>query len=400
MSETMPEDCVGLVEGKFEVFDETLELEGGGRLEGFTLAYESYGTLNRARSNALLVCHALSGDQHAAGYNDPTETKPGWWDNFIGPGKPLDTNRFFVVCINVLGSCKGSTGPASINPATGEPYGLDFPLVTVKDWVASQKRLMDRLGLERWLAVIGGSLGGMQALQWAIDYPEKLHAVVAIAATPKLSAQNIAFNEVARQAIMADPEFYGGRYYGRGKPRGGLGLARMIGHITYLSDDIMRTKFGRNLRKGQPLSYGFDIDFEVESYLRYQGQRFVDQFDANSYLYLTKALDYFDPAASTGEDLACAFAHSNNRFLVLAFNRDWRFAAERSREIVRALYANNLEVSFAEVDSPQGHDAFLLKIKSYHDIVRSFLNRLANEHICHASILRSSNSGSNPDRGY
>jgi len=379
MPERIPEDSVGIVTGATEHFAEPLVLESGERLESFDLAYEAYGTLNRDASNAVLVCHALSGDQHAAGYHSMEDRKPGWWDNLIGPGKPLDTNRFYVVCVNVLGSCKGSTGPASINPATGEPYALDFPIVTVKDWVASQVRLMDRLGIGLWRAVVGGSLGGMQAMQWAIDYPERLDAALAIAATPKLSAQNIAFNEVARQAIMTDPEFHGGRFYGHTKPRRGLALARMIGHITYLSEDAMRDKFGRDLRKGRPLSYGFDVDFEVESYLRYQGRRFVDRFDANSYLYLTKVLDYFDPAAEYGNDLAAAFQRSNNRFLVIAFSSDWRFAAERSREITRALYANNLEVTFAEVEAPQGHDAFLLRIGPYHDMVAAYMDRLGRE---------------------
>ncbi|HKJ87546.1 MAG TPA: homoserine O-acetyltransferase, partial [Gammaproteobacteria bacterium] len=278
-----------------------------------------------------------------------------------------------------LGGCKGSTGPSSINPATGEPYALDFPIVTVKDWAASQRRLMERLGIEKWRAVVGGSLGGMQALQWTIDYPEHIDACLAIAATPKLSAQNIAFNEVARRAIMTDPEFHGGRYYGRDKPRRGLALARMIGHITYLSEDAMRDKFGRDLRKGQPLSYGFDVDFEVESYLRYQGRRFVDRFDANSYLYLTKVLDYFDPAGAHDGDLSKAFARSDNRFLVIAFSSDWRFSAERSREITHALYANNLDVTFAEIEAPQGHDAFLLKIAPYHEMVRAYMDRLTQE---------------------
>ncbi|MFA9459415.1 homoserine O-succinyltransferase MetX [Thiohalorhabdus sp. Cl-TMA] len=379
MPETIPEDSVGLVEGAVEYFEEPLELESGERLERYELAYETYGTLNAARSNAVLVCHALSGDQHAAGYQSMEDRKPGWWDNMIGPGKPVDTRRFYVVCVNVLGSCKGSTGPASPNPATGEPYALDFPIVTVKDWVASQRRLMERLGIEKWVAVMGGSLGGMQALQWTIDFPECLDACLAIAATPKLSAQNIAFNEVARQAIMTDPEFHGGRYYDRDNPRRGLALARMIGHITYLSEDAMRDKFGRDLRKGQPLSYGFDVDFEVESYLRYQGRRFVDRFDANSYLYLTKVLDYFDPAGAHEGDLARAFADSDNRFLVIAFSSDWRFSAERSREITHALYANNLDVTFAEIEAPQGHDAFLLKIAPYHDMVRAYMDRLAGE---------------------
>ncbi|MFP4615427.1 MAG: homoserine O-acetyltransferase [Thiohalorhabdus sp.] len=379
MPETIPEDSVGLVEGAVEHFDEPLELESGERLERFDLAYETYGTLNADHSNAVLVCHALSGDQHAAGYQSMEDRKPGWWDNMIGPGKPLDTRRFFVVCVNVLGSCKGSTGPASINPATGEPYALDFPIVTVKDWVASQRRLMERLSIAKWVAVVGGSLGGMQALQWTIDYPERLDACLAIAAAPKLSAQNIAFNEVARQAIMTDPEFHGGRYYERDTPRRGLALARMIGHITYLSEDAMRDKFGRDLRKGQPLSYGFDVDFEVESYLRYQGRRFVDRFDANSYLYLTKVLDYFDPAGAHDGDLAKAFAGSDNRFLVIAFSSDWRFSADRSREITHALYANNLDVTFAEIEAPQGHDAFLLRIGPYHDMVRAYMDRLARE---------------------
>ncbi|MCE5393156.1 MAG: homoserine O-acetyltransferase [Acidithiobacillus sp.] len=380
MTEKIPPDSVGLVEPQDMIVAAEFPLACGQSLPGYTLRYECYGQLNARRSNAILICHALSGDHHAAGYHRPDDRKPGWWDNMIGPGKPIDTRRFFVVCSNFLGSCKGSTGPASINPATGEPWGLDFPMVTVPDWVRTQVALSDHLGIEQWAAIIGGSLGGMQVLQWAIDYPERLRHAVVIAAAPKLSAQNIGFNEVCRQAILGDPNFHGGRYYQQGPgPRQGLALARMIGHITYLSDDAMGQKFGRETRGGKALSYGFDVDFEVESYLRYQGQRFVDQFDANSYLYITKALDYFDPAASHGGDLVATVARAKAQFLVISFSSDWRFAPERSREIVQALFRAGLEVSYAEIQSRHGHDSFLLPIPQYHRVMGAYLERIAKE---------------------
>ncbi|MEW5792261.1 MAG: homoserine O-succinyltransferase MetX [Pseudomonadota bacterium] len=380
MPESIPENSVGLVTPQSRHFSEPLLLECGRTLPEYTLAYECYGKLNADRSNAVLLCHALSGDHHAAGYHSMADRKPGWWDALVGPGKPVDTSRFFVVCANVIGSCKGSTGPASTNPETGKPYGLDFPMVTVKDWVQTQARLADVLGIAQWAAVVGGSLGGMQVLQWAIDLPERLRHAVVIAATPKLSAQNIAFNEVARQAIMTDPDFHEGRYYEFDtKPRRGLALARMVGHITYLSEDAMRQKFGRDLRNGKDFSFGFDVEFEVESYLRYQGRSFVERFDANSYLYITKALDYFDPAAAYDGNLTAALAGVTARFLVVSFTSDWRFAPARSREIVTALYANNLEVSYAEIEAHQGHDAFLMPIAQYVEVFGGYMDRVARE---------------------
>lgn len=369
-------DSVGLVVARSVDFPAPLDLESGRTLPGFTLKYETYGTLNAARSNAVLVCHALSGDHHAAGWYTAQDKRPGWWDSCIGPGKPIDTNRFYVVSCNNLGSCMGSTGPLSINPASGAPWGPDFPIVTVRDWVRAQARLADHLGIERFAAVIGGSLGGMQALQWAIEFPDRVYASVLIAAAARLSAQNIAFNEVARKAIQSDPDFHAGRYADHGVvPRRGLMLARMLGHITYLSDALMRQKFGRELKEGR-LSFGFDVEFQIESYLRHQGETFVDRFDANTYLLMTKALDYFDPAAATGDDLAAALSPARARFLVVAFTSDWRFAPERSRELVDALHATAKRVSYAEIDSPEGHDAFLLRDPQYCAVLRGFLARV------------------------
>lgn len=380
MPDSIPSDSVGLVTPQSQDFTEALLLESGRTLPAYTLAYECYGDLNAERSNAVLLCHALSGDHHAAGYHDLGDRKAGWWDALVGPGKPVDTSRFFVVCANFIGSCKGSTGPASLNPESGRPYGLDFPIVTVRDWVRTYVRLAEHLGIAQWAAVVGGSLGGMQVMQYAIDHPDALRHAVVIAAAPKLSAQNIAFNEVARQAIMTDPEFHAGRYYEFDtKPRRGLALARMIGHITYLSEDAMRRKFGRDLRNGKDLAFGFDVEFEVESYLRYQGRSFVERFDANSYLYITKALDYFDPAASQGGSLAAALAPAKAQFLVMAFTSDWRFPPARSREIVTALYANNLEVSYAEIEAHQGHDAFLMPIPQYLAVFGGYMERVARE---------------------
>jgi len=377
MPDSLPADSVGLVTPQIQVFDTPLELDCGRTLPGYELVYETYGELNADASNAILICHALSGDHHAAGYHSLEDRKPGWWETCIGPGKPIDTNRFFVVSPNNLGGCKGSTGPMSINPEKGKPYGPDFPIVTVRDWVRSQARLADVLGITAWAAVIGGSLGGMQALQWAIDFPDRLRHALVIAAAPKLSAQNIGFNEVARQAIMSDPDFHEGHYYEHGViPRRGLMLARMLGHITYLSDESMRAKFGRELREGK-LKFGFDVDFQVESYLRYQGQAFVEKFDANTYLLMTKALDYFDPAAEYGDDLARALAGATAEFLVVSFTSDWRFAPARSREIVKALLDSHKPVSYAEIEAHHGHDAFLMPIKDYMDVFHSYLNRVA-----------------------
>ena len=364
---------VGVVTPQTFVCDRDTVLACGQTLAGYQLVYETYGTLAPGADNAILICHALSGDHHAAGVHDDAGRKPGWWDNAIGPGKAIDTNRWFVVCPNNLGGCSGSTGPASTNPATGKPYGPDFPLVTVEDWVDAQAALAEHLGVGRWAAVIGGSLGGMQALDWAIRRPQQVDRAVVVAAAPRLSTQNIAFNEIARQAIRSDPEFHDGRYLEHGTlPRRGLKLARMLGHITYLSGEGMRDKFGRELREGK-LSFNFDVEFQVESYLRYQGERFVERFDANTYLLMTKALDYFDPAARNGGDLRAALAPASARFFVAAFSSDWRFAPARSREIVNALMANGQRVSYAEIESDHGHDGFLMPIAPYHQMLRDFL---------------------------
>ncbi|QIT54175.1 homoserine O-acetyltransferase [Aquisalimonas sp. 2447] len=379
MSEQLPADCVGLVTPQSMQFDQPLELDCGRTLPSYHLVYETYGELNADASNAILVCHALSGDHHAAGYHSVDERKPGWWDACIGPGKPLDTNRFFIVCSNNLGGCRGSSGPISTNPGTGQLYGADFPMVTVPDWVRSQARLADRLGITQWAAVVGGSLGGMQALQWAIDFPERVRHAVVIAAAPKLSAQNIAFNEVARQAILQDPEFHEGHYAEYGVvPRRGLSLARMLGHITYLSEDAMRAKFGRELREGK-INFNYDVEFEVESYLRYQAENFVDHFDANTYLLMTRALDYFDPASEHDDNLAAALKHVTASFLVLSFTSDWRFPSTRSREIVRALQDGNKRVTYSEIEAPQGHDSFLMPIPIYRDLLRAYMARVAGE---------------------
>jgi homoserine O-acetyltransferase len=376
MPDTLPADSVGLVTPQKHVFNTPLKLDCGRTLPNYELVYETYGQLNPQASNAILICHALSGDHHAAGYHSLQDRKPGWWETCIGPGKPIDTNRFFVVSPNNLGGCKGSTGPMSINPEKGKPYGPDFPIVTVKDWVRSQARLADVLGITSWAAVVGGSLGGMQAMQWAIDFPDRLHHALVIAAAPKLSAQNIGFNEVARQAIMSDPDFHAGHYYEHEViPRRGLMLARMLGHITYLSDESMRAKFGRELREGK-LKFGFDVDFQVESYLRYQGQAFVEKFDANTYLLMTKSLDYFDPAADFNDDLAQAMSGVQAEFLVMSFTSDWRFAPSRSREIVKALLDSRKKVTYAEIEAHHGHDAFLMPIKDYLDVFHSYMTRV------------------------
>ncbi len=376
MPDTIPADSVGLVETKTITIKKPLALDCGRTLPEFTLAYETYGELNSDRSNAILICHALSGDQHAAGYYAMQDRKPGWWDNCIGPGKPFDSNDFFIVCPNNLGGCKGSSGPTTTNPKTGKPYGPGFPLVTVRDWVLSQSHLADELGIQQWAAVIGGSLGGMQVMQWAIDFPKRIRHALVIAAAPKLTAQNIAFNEVARQAIFSDPNFHQGRYYEHNTvPRQGLMLARMLGHITYLSDDAMREKFGRDLREGK-LNFGFDVEFQVESYLRYQGKSFVDRFDANTYLIMTKVLDYFDPALNFNHNLAQAFNETDASFLVVSFTGDWRFSPARSREIVRALIAANKKVSYVEIEAELGHDAFLTTIPEYHAALHAYINTI------------------------
>ena len=377
-------DSVGIVTPETLHFDTPLTLECNRTLPAFDLVVETYGTLNADKSNAVLICHALSGSHHAAGYHSAEDKKPGWWDTMIGPGKPIDTNHYYVVCLNNIGSCHGSTGPTTPNPdsATGAPYGPDFPLITIKDWVTTQVMLADRLGIQVWHAIVGGSMGGMQALQWSVDYPERLQRCVVIASTPKLSAQNIAFNEVARQSILSDPDFKDGYYLEAGTyPRRGLILARMVGHITYLTEDAMKSKFGRDLKSGK-FMYGYDVEFQVESYLRYQGERFSENFDANTYLLMTKALDYFDPTRGYVDDdslsdieaLKATLAHTQCQFLVVSFTTDWRFAPERSQELVDALMANAKPVSYVNVDAPHGHDSFLFDIPRYMNAVRGFMN--------------------------
>ena len=368
---------VGVVTPQRVSFSEPLKLRSGAVLPGFELVFETYGKLNAAGSNAVLVCHALSGGHHVAGTHAGDPKSVGWWDNLVGPGKPLDTNRFFVVGVNNLGGCFGSTGPLSVNPLTGKRYGADFPMVTVEDWVAAQARLADHLGIDTWAAVMGGSLGGMQALEWTLQYPDRIRHAMVIASAPKLSAQNIAFNEVARQAIISDPDFHGGHYAEHGViPVRGLRLARMVGHITYLSDSQMGEKFGRNLRHGEH-KFTYDVDFEVESYLRYQGDKFAGFFDANTYLMMTKALDYFDPAYAYGGDLARALARAKSRFLVVSFSTDWRFSPARSREIVFALLHNRRHVAYAEIDCDSGHDSFLLDDAHYHAVLAAYLENIS-----------------------
>lgn len=368
---------VGVVTPQYVQIDKSLQLKSGLVLDSYHLVYETYGQLNAERSNAVLICHALSGNHHVAGVYAETEKSLGWWDNMVGPGKPIDTKRFFVIGVNNLGGCHGSTGPASIDTKTGKHYGASFPVVTVEDWVETQAQLAEHLGIEQFAAVVGGSLGGMQAMQWTLDYPEKVRHALVVAAAAKLTAQNIAFNDVARQAIMTDQEFYGGNYYAYDTlPRRGLRLARMLGHITYLSDDSMAAKFGRNLRKSE-LSFGFDVEFEIESYLRYQGDKFADLFDANTYLLMTKALDYFNPADAYNGDLSAAFRVAKANYLILSFTSDWRFSPERSREIVKALLDNKINVSYAEITSSHGHDSFLMETPYYHQLVRAYMDNIS-----------------------
>ena len=368
-------DSVGIVAAQTAHFSEPLTLKSGEILPQFQLVYETYGTLNADKSNAVLICHALSGTHHVAGKYSEDDKYPGWWDNLVGPNKPLDTNKFFVIGVNNLGGCHGSSGAASINPATGKAFGSKFPVLTVEDWVNSQTRLADYLGIKQLAAVIGGSLGGMQALQWTIAYPERVRHALVIASAPNLTAQNMAFNEVARQAIITDPEFHNGDYYEHGVvPRRGLRIARMLGHITYLSDDAMGAKFGRKLK--DTIKYTFDVEFEMESYLRYQGDKFAGEFDANTYLRMTRALDYFDPALNYDGDLSKALANVKAKFLVVSFTSDWRFSPARSREIVKALLDNELSVSYAEVTAAHGHDAFLMPDLHYHNILRNYLGTI------------------------
>nr|WP_082878402.1 MULTISPECIES: homoserine O-acetyltransferase [unclassified Oleiphilus] len=372
-------DSVGLVEPKLQHFDQALKLDCGKTLSQYDLIYETYGELNESRSNAVLICHALSGDHHAAGYHQEDDPKPGWWDSCIGPGKPIDTNVFFVVCLNNLGGCKGSTGPTTLCPETGERYGPDFPIVTVRDWVESQARLADVLGIDVWAAVVGGSLGGMQALRWSLDYPKRVKHAVVIASTPKLTAQNIAFNEIARKAITSDPSFHDGRYYLHDTvPAKGLMLARMIGHITYLSDEAMGEKFGR-VTKSENFNFDYGVEFEVESYLNYQGKRFSKTFDANTYLLMTRALDYFDPAQDFDGDLVKALEVSQCSYFVASFSSDWRFSPERSQVLVDAMIKANKPVSYCEIDAPHGHDAFLIPTPRYTAAFSAYMQRVAKE---------------------
>ena len=372
----MPGQSVGVVESQRAHFDQALHLRSGGILPAYDLVYETYGTLNAAKSNAILVCHALSGHHHVAGHYADQPDNIGWWDNIVGPGRPLDTDKFFIVGLNNLGGCHGSTGPASTNPATGKPWGAAFPIIAVNDWVHAQAGLADRLGIDSWAAVMGGSLGGMQALRWSITFPERVRNAIIIAAAPKLSAQNIAFNDVARQAILTDPDFHGGNFYAYDtRPVRGLRLARMLGHITYLSDDQMGEKFGREMRNSA-FSFGFDVEFEIESYLRYQGDKFAGYFDANTYLLMTKALDYFDPSREDNGDLKATMARTQANFLIASFTTDWRFTPARSKEIVAALLANGRPVSYAEIDLNFGHDSFLMEDAHYHGVVDAFLRNI------------------------
>ncbi|MBB4842815.1 homoserine O-acetyltransferase [Paucibacter oligotrophus] len=371
---------IGQVSPQTMHFNTPLPLRSGAQLASYQLVYETYGQLNAECSNAVLVCHALNASHHLAGSYAGQENSEGWWNNLIGPGKPLDTDKFFVIGINNLGSCFGSTGPMHTNPATGQIYGADFPVVTVQDWVDAQARVLDELGIQQLAAVLGGSLGGMQALDWSLRYPERMRHCIAIATAPALSAQNIAFNEVARRAIITDPDFHGGHFYAHGVvPKRGLRVARMIGHITYLSDDVMESKFGRQMRAAE-LGYSTqDIEFQIESYLRYQGDKFSDYFDANTYLLITRALDYFDPAREHGGDLSRTFASARCKYLLASFTTDWRFSPARSREIVKALLDNKRDVSYAEIDAPHGHDAFLLEDPRYHGLLRAYFQRIAGE---------------------
>ena len=382
MSEYIENDengvSVGLVEKKYFTFAEppdSMVLESNARLGPITIAYETLGTLNEDKSNVILVLHALSGDSHIAGYYGEEDRKPGWWEIMVGPGKGIDTDKYFVICPNIIGSCMGSTGPSSINPETGKPYGFDFPVVTIGDMVKAQKALLDHLGIEKILTVVGGSIGGMQVLEWAVRYPGIVFSAIPLATTTRHSALAIAFNEVARQAIMADPNWNMGKYYDSDKPNLGLALARMVGHVTYLSDEAMRNKFGRRLQNKGDFSFNFDADFQVESYLRYQGQKFVDRFDANSFLYITKAADYFDLRRQHGRGSEVeAFAKTEAKFLVISFTSDWLYPTYQSRAMVKSMKKNNLDVSFCEIEAEWGHDAFLLPNERLSTLIKGFLD--------------------------
>ena len=380
MTDKFPNDSIGLVTPRTVNFDTPLLLASGRLLNSHQLVYETYGSLNAQKSNAVLICHALSANHHAAGYHSHTDKRPGWWNNYIGPGKAIDTNRFFVVCPNNLGGCHGSTGPNSINPETNRPWGADFPTLRVRDWVNSQCLLADYLGITQWAAIIGGSLGGMQAMRWSLEYPERVKHCVVIASAMKLTAQNIAFNESARQAIMTDANFCQGNYLTqKTQPKQGLSVARMIGHISYLSDDGMGQKFGRELRSGT-FARGLDtlVEFEIESYLRYQGGVFASSFDANTYILMTRALDYFDLAREYNNDPVAAFKNAKAHFLVISFTSDWRFSPERSRDIVQALLHAKKSVTYAEINSNYGHDAFLLQIERYHKVLSTYMNNICS----------------------
>ena len=374
-----------IAESKSMLFEAPLPLQSGASIHGYSLSYETYGTLNTDKSNAVLICHALNASHHVAGVYADQPHNTGWWDNMIGPGKSLDTDQFFVIGVNNLGSCFGSTGPMHANPDTGRVYGADFPVVTVEDWVNAQARLLDALGIEQLAAVMGGSLGGMQALSWTLQYPERVKHAVVVASAPNLNAENIAFNEVARRAIVTDPDFHDGHFYAQGVvPKRGLRIARMIGHITYLSDDVMNEKFGRELREAvthNATGYKYstqEVEFQIESYLRYQGDKFSEYFDANTYLLITRALDYFDPARAFGGNLSKALARASCKFLLVSFSTDWRFSPARSREMVKALLDNRRDVSYAEIDAPHGHDAFLLDDARYLNVVRSYFDNMAH----------------------
>ena len=376
-----PNDSVGLVIEQKQLFEQPLPLACGRDLPSYELVYEAYGKLNLDKSNAVLICHALSGSAHAAGYHSVEDKKAGWWENYIGPGKPIDTDHFYVICINNIGGCHGSTGPASINPENGDIYGADFPALRVRDWVSSQKRLIDEMGISQLAAIIGGSLGGMQVMRWALEFPDFMRHSIVIASSMKLTAQNIAFNETARQAIMSDAEFHQGHYLKHNTiPREGLSLARMVGHLTYLSDDAMDHKFGRELRSGSfQLGQDSDLEFQVESYLRYQGQKFSEEFDANTYILMTRALDYFDLAREYNNNAAKAFEQAQSSFLVISFSTDWRFAPERSREISNALLAAGKNVVYADIESDFGHDAFLLKHPRFEALFHAYMQRVKND---------------------
>ena len=383
-----PSTEIMIVEPQTMHFEAALPLQSGASIRGYSLTYETYGSLNAERSNAVLICHALNASHHVAGVYADQARSEGWWDNMIGPGKPVDTDKFFVIGVNNLGSCFGSTGPMHTNPDTGSVYGADFPVVTVEDWVNAQALLLDALGIHTLAAVMGGSLGGMQAMSWALQYPERVRHAVVVASAPNLTAENIAFNEVARRAIVTDPDFHGGHYYAHGViPKRGLRITRMIGHITYLSDDVMNEKFGRQLRDQVLEAQGVggykystqDIEFQIESYLRHQGDKFSEYFDANTYLLITRALDYFDPARLHEGKLSRALAAARAKFLLVSFTTDWRFSPARSREIVKALLDNRRDVSYAEIDAPHGHDAFLLDDPRYLKLVRSYFDGIDKE---------------------